>query len=89
MKLCNEANFKYRVLMTFLYDSGIRAPSELINIRVSDFLSSFKELQIRDEISKTFGRRIKLMLSSDRPNFYAKSAYTRTFLFGFLVEETH
>ncbi len=64
MRLCNEANFKYRVLMMFLFDSGLRAPSELINIRVSDFLNDCKELQIRDEISKTFGRRIKLMLSS-------------------------
>lgn len=73
MMLCNKANFKYRTLMTFLYDSGVRAPSELINIRVSDFLNDFKELQIRDEISKTFGRRIKLMLSSKLIKSYVKS----------------
>jgi hypothetical protein len=49
----------------FLYDTGIRAPTELMNIRVSDLFNNFKELNIRDEISKTFGRRIKLMLCSD------------------------
>jgi len=63
-RLCNEALHKYKVLMMFLFDSGIRAPGELVNLRVSDFYNDFKELHIRDEISKTFGRRIKLMLSS-------------------------
>jgi integrase len=46
----------------FLFDTGIRSPTELINIKVSDFYNDFKELNIREEISKTFGRRIKLML---------------------------
>lgn len=64
-KIYNEANHKYKVLIMFLLDTGIRAPSELINIKVSDFYNDFKELMIRDEISKTFGRRIKLMLCSD------------------------
>lgn len=63
-KLCGRAKFEYKVLMMFLFDTGIRAPTELMNIRVSDFYCDFKELNIRDEISKTFGRRIKLMLSS-------------------------
>lgn len=48
----------------FLYDTGIRAPGELRNIKVSDLQNNGKELAIRDEISKTFGRRIKLMLSA-------------------------
>ncbi|MBS3087313.1 site-specific integrase [Candidatus Pacearchaeota archaeon] len=61
-KLCNKAKYYYKVLIMFLYDTGIRAPSELANIKVSDFQKDFKELNIRDEISKTFGRRIKLML---------------------------
>jgi integrase len=56
----------------FLYDTGIRAPTELMNIKVSDFYCDFKELNIRDEISKTFGRRIKLMLSSDLIKEYIK-----------------
>jgi len=37
----------------------------LMNIRVSDFYNNFRELNIRDEISKTFGRRIKLLLCSE------------------------
>ncbi|MBU0466922.1 MAG: hypothetical protein KKF39_04595, partial [Nanoarchaeota archaeon] len=36
-----------------------------VNVKVSDFFSNFKEVHIRDEISKTFGRRIKLMLCSE------------------------
>jgi len=64
-KLCNHAKFEYKILIMFLFDSGIRAPTELMNIKVSDFYCDFKELNIREEISKTFGRRIKLMLSSE------------------------
>jgi integrase len=63
-KLCDNAKYEYKVLIMFLFDTGIRSPTELINIKVSDFFNDFKELNIRDEISKTFGRRIKLMLSS-------------------------
>jgi len=62
---CDNSMLKYRVMITFLYDTGVRAPTELINIKISDFHNEFKEVHIRDEISKTFGRRIKLMLSSD------------------------
>lgn len=61
-KLCLNARFEYRVLIMFLFDSGIRSPTELINIRVSDLYNNYNELLIRDEISKTFGRKIKLML---------------------------
>ena len=63
-KLCDNAKYEYRILMMFLYDTGIRAPTELMNVRVSDFFNDFKELNIREEVSKTFGRRIKLLLSS-------------------------
>ncbi len=63
-RLSDKATFEYKVLITFLYDSGIRAPSELLNLKISDFNNNFKELTIREEISKTFGRRIKLMFSS-------------------------
>jgi len=62
--LADNAKHYYRALIYFLYDSGIRSPTELMNIKVSDFYSDYKELNIRDEISKTFGRRIKLMSSS-------------------------
>jgi len=63
-KLCDSAKYEYKVLMMFLFDTGIRSPTELMNIKVSDFFNDFKELNIREEVSKTFGRRIKLMLSS-------------------------
>jgi hypothetical protein len=69
-KLVDNAIFDYKVLMMFLYDSGIRSPTELINIKVSDFYNNFRELNIRDEISKTFGRRIKLLLCSDQIKEY-------------------
>ncbi len=62
---CDKSTFKYRTMIMFLFDTGIRAPTELINIKISDLHNDFKEVHIRDEISKTFGRRIKLMLSSD------------------------
>ena len=71
--LCNKAKYEYKVLIMFLFDSGIRAPTELMNIRVSDFYDNFKELNIRDEISKTFGRRIKLMLCSELIKDYIKN----------------
>lgn len=65
--LCNNAKPEYRVLIMFLYDTGIRSPTELINIRVSDIYEDFKKLNIRQEIAKkgSFGRKINLMLCSD------------------------
>jgi integrase len=61
-KLCENAKPYYRLMMMFLFDTGIRAPTELMNVKVSDFFNDFKELNIRQETSKTFGRRIKLMI---------------------------
>ena len=63
--LYEESMPRYKPVIMFLFDTGIRAPTELINIKVSDLINNCKELLIRDEISKTFGRRIKLMLCSD------------------------
>lgn len=63
-KLCDNAKPEYRALILFLFDSGVRSPTELVNIRVSDLYNDYKELQVREETSKTFGRRIKLMLCS-------------------------
>ena len=60
-----SCNLKYRTIVMFLFDTGIRAPTELMNVKVSDLSSNFKELNIRDETSKTFGRRIKLMICSE------------------------
>jgi len=72
-KLCNEAKYEYKVLIWFLFDTGIRSPTELMNIKVSDFYNNFKELNIRQEASKTFGRRIKLMICSDLIREYIQS----------------
>jgi len=63
--LCEKARYQYKVLIMFLFDTGIRAPTELMNIKVSDLFNNYKELNIREEASKTFGRRIKLMICSD------------------------
>ncbi|OIO43736.1 hypothetical protein CO038_00680 [Candidatus Pacearchaeota archaeon CG_4_9_14_0_2_um_filter_39_13] len=73
-KLAENANYKYRVLIMFLFDSGIRAPTELMNVKVSDLYNDCKELNIRQEGAKTFGRRIKLMLCSEMVKNYIKWA---------------
>ena len=44
-----------------------------MNIKVSDIFNDFKELNIREEISKTFGRRIKLMICSDLLKEFVKN----------------
>ncbi len=60
--LCEEAKYEYRVLMMFLLDTGVRSPTELVNIRVDDLEDDCRKVHIREEASKTFGRRINLML---------------------------
>ena len=68
-KMCDLAKYDYRILMMFLFDSGIRAPTELMNVKVSDLEWNSKQnhytLTIRQETSKTFGRKIKLLLCSE------------------------
>jgi hypothetical protein len=71
-KLANGAKYEYRVLVMFLFDSGIRSPTELMNVKVSDLYNDCKELNIREETSKTFGRRIKLMICSELLKDYIK-----------------
>ncbi|MFH1850104.1 MAG: hypothetical protein ABH879_08050 [archaeon] len=66
-KMANRAKFNYKVMMWFMFDSGIRSPTELSNIRISDLSmmdGGHYQLDIRNEISKTFGRKIKLLLCS-------------------------
>lgn len=63
-KLFENAKPEYKALIMFLFDTGIRAPTELMNVKVSDLYEDCKELNIREETSKTFGRRIKLMICS-------------------------
>ena len=75
-KVINHAKYEYRVMMWLLFDSGIRSPTELASLRVADFHylkdKGIYELDIRDEYAKTFGRRIKLVLSSDILKDYLK-----------------
>ncbi|MBI9019032.1 MAG: site-specific integrase [Phycisphaerae bacterium] len=65
--LCDNAKPEYEVLIMFMFDTGIRSPGELINIKVSDLHNNYKELNIREDIVKkgSFGRKVKLMLCSD------------------------
>ena len=80
-KLVNRAKYEYKVLMWFLFDSGIRAPTELVNVRVSDLYENGSEnydLDIRDEISKTFGRKIKLLLCSKLLKEYIEEKRLKT-----------
>lgn len=71
-KMLDKADYETRVFMLFLFDSGIRAPTEALNIRVVDFIENFSQLNIRDGISKTFGRQIKLMMSGDSIKRFVK-----------------
>ncbi len=64
-----SAKFDYKVMMWFMFDSGIRAPTELMNIKVEDLTwredENVYEVNIREEVAKTFGRRPKLLLCSN------------------------
>lgn len=75
-RMVNLARYRYRVMMWFMFDSGIRAPTELRNIKIGDLFeiegSEIYQLNIRDEISKTFGRKIKLLLCSKLLREYIK-----------------
>jgi hypothetical protein len=72
-ELAESSKSDRKTLIYFLFDTGIRAPTELINVRVSDLFNDFKELNIRDDASKTFGRRIKLMICSDIIREYVRN----------------
>ena len=67
-KMLNMAKYEYKVLMLFMFDSGIRV-TEMLNVKRKDISSVANSdklhLNIRDETSKTFGRKIKLMLCAD------------------------
>lgn len=59
-----------QVRMLFMFDTIIRSPTELMNVRVSDLTPDCKELNIREETSKTYGRRIKILLCSEELRKY-------------------
>ena len=41
-KLCSYAKYEVKVLIMFLFDSGIRSPTELMNVKVSDLYKECK-----------------------------------------------
>lgn len=56
--------------MLFMFDTVIRSPTELMNVKVSDISSDFSSLTIREETAKTYGRTIKLLLCKDAVKEY-------------------
>ncbi len=76
-EMLKVADADMKVLMLFLMDTGIRV-TEMKNVKVSDFLNDFKELNIREETAKTFGRRIKLMMSGETIKNYVKQMEIKT-----------
>lgn len=68
-KILKVAEMDLKPILVLAFDSGVRV-TELMNIKVSDFSNNFKELNIREETSKTFGRKIKLMLCSEQIRAY-------------------
>lgn len=82
--LTDNAKYDYKVLMWFLYDSGMRAPTELMNVKRKDITQledGTLQLDIREETSKTFGRKIKLLLCSDMIKRYIKDLSPNEFIF--------
>ena len=58
--------------LLFMFDTIIRSPTELMNVKVSDIHDDFEQLTIRDEVTKTYGRTIKLLLCSEELRKYVK-----------------
>ena len=61
-----------QVRLLFMFDTIIRSPTELMNVKVSDIHDNFEQLTIREETSKTYGRTIKLLLCSEELKKYVK-----------------
>ena len=85
-KLIEKASIDTKPLIALTFDSGMRL-TELYNVRISDFSKDFKELQIRDETSKTFGRKIKLMICSEHIKEYVKKLELKKS--DFLAQKSH
>ena len=61
-----------QVRLLFMFDTIIRSPTELMNFKVSDIHDDFEQLTIRDEVAKTYGRTIKLLLCSEELKKYVE-----------------
>jgi len=70
-KMVEKASIDLKPIIILAFSSGAR-PSEIINVKVSDFSEDFKSLNIRDEVSKTFGRKIKVILGFEQIKGYVE-----------------
>jgi len=71
-KMLPYFNQDEQVMLLFMFDTIIRSPTELMNVKVSDLHDDFSELRIREETSKTFGRVIKILLCKKELKDYVK-----------------
>jgi hypothetical protein len=67
----NKLLSDYRALCWLMYDSGMRV-TEANSIMIQNFSKDFTQLDIPDEVSKTFGRTINLKLCSALVKEYVK-----------------
>ena len=70
-EMLKSASRDLQIIMVVLFDAGCRV-TELLNIQIKDFGNDFKELTIKEESAKTFGRKIKLMFCSEQIKNYVK-----------------
>ena len=70
-EMLKSASRDLQIIMIVLFDAGCRV-TELLNIQIKDFGNDFKELTIKEESAKTFGRKIKLMFCSEQIKNYVK-----------------
>jgi len=86
-KLLPYFSIDEQVRLLFMFDTIIRSPTELVNVKVSDLKFNEKEniVSIREETSKTFGRTIKLLLCSEELKKYIgrNNLNDNDFLFNF------
>jgi integrase len=70
-QMVEKASVDLKPILILAFTTGAR-PSEIVNITVGDFSEDFKSLTIRDEVSKTFGRRIKIILGAEQIKGYVE-----------------
>ncbi len=90
-KLLDNARYDYKLMMMIIFDTGVRAPTELFNLKGKDFTveNNVVFMRVRYETTKTFERRIKLLVFSEQILRYAKSKEPDEFLFKNEFEATN
>lgn len=65
--ILDHAKYDYKVMIWFIYDTGIRFPKECLNVKCKDITkdNGFTYINIKDESAKTFGRKFKMHLSKE------------------------